>query len=841
MTTFTLPEARYAKFRFMRTTLKTACKAFNDNRQHGEKKISLSAFQKLRPRNVKLVHKIPSNTCLCQECLNLKLLSKGLTGAGMAGVIGSTHTAVEYTICEHDHLKDSADYNEQQIGKYGYRSCLFRECSQCGQDKMKAKLEAENEDLLNKNPECSYHIWESNTKNFKGKEVTRIEKVLKVCCLKELLHLYVTSLGRISSHLFLSKWQYKEMVSLTQRVKKGHVVINSDYSQNIECANSREVQASYFDRTLITFMPSVLFYACPVENCTGIVRHEYLHFSSDLKHDFWSYKKFSQDTLAFLRKEIGMDIDLIVNLTDQAPQTYKNKNVYLALSESEIPTLVCYTASSHGKFFSDTAQGRFKLFLRRAIATQDLEIRNLDDITTYAQEHYCTKEADPGVCQHFRINVNAVNRIPRGSGERSKTAEGTRQFHSVRNMGCDGLVKARAIACLCDDCLTGDGTKCINAEFCTEWTVHQVSKKKPKKAVDMFWPLKKERESDGKLLCEGDGKSDTTLPKCFQEVANDVNLEDTELNVGQVPVIEKVAVFARTDSQSASNETKDTTAEGVSVNRGKCADTHDTLAKEEKEGVSCHLERQCNTQDDFRWSETLLDMQRCETFRDLKCYCLPLKLDPVPKPLQGMFMESVDVVDEISCSLLPLCTKAPGNMLPVSIIGDGNCLPRTLSKIAKNDQKFYTEFRVRLIHEAVINERHYLNPDRLRIASNDSKCKVNYVEHYSQYSSKYDPSKVLDKRETQRVYREEWMEYRFDGIWSGPYQLHCGASILDAQLFSHFSNRVISSIHHDLNRCMVPIKAEDEKQADTCHILWTKSSGSLTRLDHFVPLLPLTQ
>lgn len=83
---FSLPEARYAKKRFLRANLKEACKIFNNKRNSNERKVALSTFRRYRPKNVKLQRHIPVNMCLCQTCVNMNLLSKALIGASMKGV-----------------------------------------------------------------------------------------------------------------------------------------------------------------------------------------------------------------------------------------------------------------------------------------------------------------------------------------------------------------------------------------------------------------------------------------------------------------------------------------------------------------------------------------------------------------------------------------------------------------------------------------------------------------------------------------------------------------------------------------------------------------------------------
>ena len=54
------------------------------------------------------------------------------------------------------------------------------------------------------------------------------------------------------------------------------------------------------------------------------------------------------------------------------------------------------------------------------------------------------------------------------------------------------------------------------------------------------------------------------------------------------------------------------------------------------------------------------------------------------------------------------------NLCPVTIHGDGNCLPRCASLLASATQELHVEMRVRIVSELCSNEDFYLNNDSLR-------------------------------------------------------------------------------------------------------------------------------
>lgn len=813
---FSLPEARHAKKTFMRCNIQEACTKFNEGRTQEQRKVALSTFVKYRPKEVKLQKDIPLQSCLCQECANIKMLSKALISAGIQGICSSTHIAVESTICPHTFVaSEGKDQGFKATASHGYRKCLYRECSLCGVHLMKSRIEEMNSEALADDPNVHYHVWESITKFFKGREVSRIEKIQKTVKLSEAVHTYLTSLGSIAKHLFLSKWQYQQFVRISKEVREGHLVLNSDYAMNISCENQSEVSASFYDRTLVTLAPTVCFYRCNNMGCCEVIRHEVVHLSADTKHDFGSYRKMHNDTLKLIEDETGKQFDLLISLTDGAPTVYKNRNNYLWMSESERKQIHVYTASAHGKCFSDTSSGRFKMFLRRAVLSGDVEIRNARDIYDYAKQKYETRKAPAGTCQHFRISINLVQNISRNSGKRSKTAEGTRGVHEVRNMGCPGLVKTRPIACLCPGCLDGDESKCENKEFCTEWNVQQVSQEKPKKTTDTYWPERINCQSDSEIeLSEIIGVRTEELESMDAKIEKQEEVECTEVK-------DHGEEFC--DSQVKSEVTRDRKKE-------------ESQATEQR-GISVNSVQQ-GSRNKEDWKHIYGEMKDLGSYEELKRYCGTLKLSMVPSVFHGSFGPD-DIADDIATELIPESCNILDGRKACSIVPDGNCFCRSLAKVVRDDEEMYWEFRCRLVHEGVLREEKYLNNTNLEIGANASGgAPVNICEHYTTYSSEYDPSKKLNEAEIRRVYQQEWYNFRLDTCYAGAYQFHAAASVLGATIYSHYSNQVIPFIHNDLNRKMSPLQlGADEEAAHSIHILWTKSSKDVGRLNHFVPLL----
>lgn len=350
--TIALPDAQCHGTRFMNMTLRDACILFNQQQPVGKRKVSLSTFTRLRPRKVvKLRKAIPMNTCLCEVCTNFDLLTKSLIGAGMQGIKGSAKAAVNFTLCEVKSTEDGLDSGVDLTCRYGKRKCIYRECDKCGTVKMEEHLKSLNATMLNENRVSVYHKWEYVKRSLKGQIVSRVERVEHSCLLQELLQLYLEKLGELSTHKFLSVWQYEQIVTLSKDLKKGQILISHDFAKNVVIQAQRQVQSSFYGNAQSALCPSVAFYKCDLPNCESVVRHEIINLSPDLRHDSHSFIKFHHDTVKIAQEDNKDKFQVVVSSSDQAPGTFKNHNAMDHISRCSSPTIHFYSGTRHGKGF----------------------------------------------------------------------------------------------------------------------------------------------------------------------------------------------------------------------------------------------------------------------------------------------------------------------------------------------------------------------------------------------------------------------------------------------------------------------------------------------------------
>ena len=133
--------------------------------------------------------------------------------------------------------------------------------------------------------------------------------------------------------------------------------------------------------------------------------------------------------------------------------------------------------------------------------------------------------------------------------------------------------------------------------------------------------------------------------------------------------------------------------------------------------------------------------------------------NPLPafndEPNDAIAQQEINNLDMVALHHIP--PDAPERIAPVSVEGDGNCFPGTISYLLYKTEWRYKEICVRIISEAIQNLQNYLDHSYVSVGA------VNFYDHgtlpeqYAQYSDSYIPNTgipldVLD------LYRQEVMD-----------------------------------------------------------------------------------
>ena len=183
--------------------------------------------------------------------------------------------------------------------------------------------------------------------------------------------------------------------------------------------------------------------------------------------------------------------------------------------------------------------------------------------------------------------------------------------------------------------------------------------------------------------------------------------------------------------------------------------------------------------------------------------------------------------------------NAPQRIAPLSVEGDGNCFPRTISYLLSKSQSRYMEMRVRIAFEAVINLDSYLDNNYVSVGAHNCYNCATLPEQYMQYSANYIPNTAIPL-DVLDLYKKEVMDIRKDGAFMGIWQIFQAANVLKFPIRSVFPSIGNINVIKDLNRTVYCIDhGNNAKHA--VNIMWTPMQVKNSRPCHFVPLLKVVR
>ena len=454
---FPLPDKKYSGKRFMKRTLSRACKMYN-LLPSTTRKISESTLRKYKPKYVKLQGKLPFRQSCCEVCQNFEFVVNNASRF-LNGIPKSIDNCVDSSMCEYNTYFPKLD-------------CVIRECSSCGTDTLKLKLERLNVDYLNDTRKrFLVKQWYNKKERIAGSDKYRtyIHWKHERLSYRDLLDKYINLLVKMSSHSFFAAWNFHQYLVCKNNLEKGQIVMVHDFAQNYLCIHQHEVQAMHWCHEQVTIHPSCVSYRCPIEGCNQLVLHEIVHISDDLKHDAHLVNKFHTATIETLKRR-GVDIRKIIEFTDQAPNQYKNKSAFRYLTSEDVPKERNFFGVRHGKGPCDACAGRVKNRLATLVKTETCIINTPKTCFDAAKEHLETHWPGKDECMHYMLTFHFTDKIrKRPNTTKWKGVKDTRDhMHSIMNTGSNLRVNVRDVVCLCPGCLHGD-SECKNLNYADKW------------------------------------------------------------------------------------------------------------------------------------------------------------------------------------------------------------------------------------------------------------------------------------------------------------------------------------------------------------------------------------
>ena len=215
--------------------------------------MSLSSFQKHRPKHIDVADKTKLRQCACEYCVNIEYKINALNKFPRS-------KAANCNIKDKYHLSDIT-LCPQPSRKYPRPECIQRTCEYCGVTQLEdylCPIEPYGDDVV------QYLKWENvqmdKIQNNKPMRVTR--KVLEVK--KETVNVTISELTEesktFSNHLFKARWQNDTLKQLRENIPVNSVVHVLDFAENFTCDFQDKISAAHWIHALVTVHPTVCYY-----------------------------------------------------------------------------------------------------------------------------------------------------------------------------------------------------------------------------------------------------------------------------------------------------------------------------------------------------------------------------------------------------------------------------------------------------------------------------------------------------------------------------------------------------------------------------------------------------
>jgi len=249
---------------------------------------------------------------------------------------------------------------------------------------------------------------------------------------------------------------------------------------------------------------------------------------------------------------------------------------------------------------------------------------------------------------------------------------------------------------------------------------------------------------------------------------------------------------------------------------------------------------------DFFWTTVLGHFAELETFHELEQYVLDhqdvwVKLPALPEA-EGNRQQQFDKLDDVAMRDMP--TDQPlRSPFPIKTNGNGNCFCNGLSRLIYGDEEHADELRVRLTIDAVVNKRHYVDNVTLQSGVNHCVPSDSFVDHYLFYSLPMGTSNlphgggVEADQQRQTLFEHLTFNFRKNLVWANIWQFHQAANILKRNVRCIYP-QWRETERRLYNRIFVPLGVESgHHSAPALNIMFCRTSQSLRRLNHFVPVV----
>ena len=254
----------------------------------------------------------------------------------------------------------------------------------------------------------------------------------------------------------------------------------------------------------------------------------------------------------------------------------------------------------------------------------------------------------------------------------------------------------------------------------------------------------------------------------------------------------------------------------------------------------CRAGMQCKVSAEPDWLNIAGKINQHGNYKELEQYIKSLPPFPVLPTFCGNEHKSHYRKDlTAACDLPSDCPIQ--SALPVETSGENNnCFPNTLSRLVFGNEEHATEMRVRLVRCAIEHKDMFLNESVLKRGYDCPHIQRNLCDIYVEYGKDgYSAPQHLTPAEREYFYKKDVVDFRRSGCRCGIWQLHQAAEVLQCPvncIYPHLPTN-FDSVRTDFNRTFLPLQPQ-KCHNETVYIMFCRSSGSLSQVNHFVPVVP---
>ena len=303
--TFSHPCKKYAGKKFLMHTWDQVHKCYVQQIEfHQQGMISKTTMRSYKPKSILLSNQTPVNQCLCDYCENCDLIIHALLSTGLKNLPSNKYQCVDSTFCSIRHGQFRTTY------RFAPKHCIWRECIECGIEKLRKNIESSNQALLQLNKSLTWHRWQLVS----CKSSPMKTEVKGTLC--SAVNEFLTIVEEISTHLFRANWNRNIFQYAKMNLMEGHVLQVLDFAMNFNNRYQDEVQSAYWNGMQTTINATVNFYRCLQKGCNEVVTLALVHVSADLKHNSFLARAAMNMTFSYL-VEVGVPLNMVLQFCDK--------------------------------------------------------------------------------------------------------------------------------------------------------------------------------------------------------------------------------------------------------------------------------------------------------------------------------------------------------------------------------------------------------------------------------------------------------------------------------------------------------------------------------------------